>query len=435
MWLLPALSRIGTLALRTFYRFEMRGFEVPRSGPVLLVANHPNSIIDPGAVAAAARRPVRFLAKAPLFEYRFAGSLIRATGAIPVYRPKDDPGQKDKNAEMFRAVRDALAGGSAVGIFPEGMTHNLPGMVPLRTGAARIALGTAGLIGSTFPIVPIGLFFHRKETFRSRALALVGDPLAWDDLKGFGELDQNAVRELTRRIEEGLRAVTWNLERWEDAAAVETAAAIYGAEYSKKRGPEAYVQRLKNVSDGLRRMRERDPERIEPLFRSVLHFRDVLARVGLAPGDLSLNPRIGMAARWITRRALILLIGGPLAIAGRIIFYPPYALIAFLTDRFKLTPELKSTFKVLGGAVVYLVWILLLCSLLTWQFGLAAGTIGFVVLTLGAFATVLLYEKMQEDLEDARRFLLLRRRETLRERLLIRRAELAQELEELRLSL
>src|SRR5688500_15826801 len=117
MWLLPALSRIGTLALRTFYRFEVRGFEVPQSGSVLLVANHPNSIIDPGAVAAAARRPVRFLAKAPLFEYRFAGSLIRATGAIPVYRPKDDPGQTDKNEEMFRAVRSALADGSVVGIF------------------------------------------------------------------------------------------------------------------------------------------------------------------------------------------------------------------------------------------------------------------------------------------------------------------------------
>ena len=39
-----------------------------KTGPVLLVANHPNSLFDPALVLATAGRRVRFLAKAPLFD-------------------------------------------------------------------------------------------------------------------------------------------------------------------------------------------------------------------------------------------------------------------------------------------------------------------------------------------------------------------------------
>lgn len=78
------------------------GERVPRDGPVLLVANHPNSLLDPMLVAAAARRPVRFLAKAPLFTDKRVGWLMRAVGAIPVYRRSDDPAQMERNEEMFR---------------------------------------------------------------------------------------------------------------------------------------------------------------------------------------------------------------------------------------------------------------------------------------------------------------------------------------------
>ena len=421
--------------MRTFFRWEVRGCTVPEKGPVLLVANHPNSILDPGGVCAAARRPVRFLAKAPFFDRPLIGSLMRATGSIPVYRRMDDPGQIDKNEEMFRAVRQALSEGSAVGIFPEGMTHNLPAIAPLRTGAARIALGTAKGLGKTIPVIPIGLFFHRKEMFRSKALALIGEPVLWEDLADRGELDSDAVRDLTRRIDDAIRAVTLNLERWEDAPAVESAAAIYAAEFARKRGPEAYLQRLKNLSAGLERMRARDPERVDRIFRKVLHFREVLARVGLEPGDLSLKPDVRAAGRWMIRRLPVLLIGAALAILGRILFYLPYRLTGVLADRLPFPYETQSTVKVLGGTLIHLLWVILLSLLAGFLRGVWFGVGTFVILTLLAFLTVALYERVRDDLEDARRFLLLRRRDTLHERLLQRRGELAREIEALRLEL
>ena len=68
MWLLPVFSGVCSAATRLFYRFEVRGPAPPGTGPLLLLANHPNSLVDPALVSAAAGRRVRFLAKAPLFD-------------------------------------------------------------------------------------------------------------------------------------------------------------------------------------------------------------------------------------------------------------------------------------------------------------------------------------------------------------------------------
>ena len=109
MWLLPTLSRLSRLAAHGFYRLTLTGDTVPAEGPVLLVANHPNSLVDPLFVACAAGRPVRFLAKAPLFDHPTVGFLVRGSGAIPVLRRKDDPGRMEQNEDTFRAAYDALA--------------------------------------------------------------------------------------------------------------------------------------------------------------------------------------------------------------------------------------------------------------------------------------------------------------------------------------
>src|SRR5687767_14443711 len=124
MWLAPFLSHVSNAALRVYYRLHRAGGAVAPNGPVLLVANHPNSLLDPAMVALAARRPVRFLAKAPLFTDPLVGFLVRGAGSIPVYRKADDPSQVSRNEEMFRAVHDALGGGAAGGIFPEGVSRS-----------------------------------------------------------------------------------------------------------------------------------------------------------------------------------------------------------------------------------------------------------------------------------------------------------------------
>ncbi|HEX8360513.1 MAG TPA: 1-acyl-sn-glycerol-3-phosphate acyltransferase, partial [Longimicrobium sp.] len=286
MWLLPIFSPLSRFALRVFYRLGVTGERVPARGPVLLVANHPNSLLDPAAVVAVAGRPVRFMAKAPLFSHGAVGWLVRGAGAIPVYRKQDGPAATGANDDSFRAVQDALAEGAAVGIFPEGISHTSPALAPLKTGAARIALGAAARTGGAFPVVPVGLVFRDKESFRSEGMAVVGEPVAWDDLAGRGESDRGAVQELTARIAEALRQVTINLDRWEDAPLLETAEAIYSAETPTDPSPPARVRRMRQAAAALARLREDERGPWRSLAREVAGHARSLRVLGMTPEQL-----------------------------------------------------------------------------------------------------------------------------------------------------
>ena len=257
MWLYPALPMVAKAAVRSYYRVTVAGGRVPSEGPALLVGNHNNSLIDPALVVLAADRPMRFLAKAPLFVHPMIGWFIRGVGSVPVYRVQDDPTKVGQNADTFRDAFTALAQGDAIGIFPEGVSHTGSQLVPLKTGAARIALGAAARIGQAFPIVPIGLVIPDRETYRSEVHVIIGTPCVWDDLALRGVDDPEAVRELTARIDEAMRAVTLNLEDWEDAPLVHAAEAVWRAEVGATAEPAAALDRLQRITAALRAMRDR----------------------------------------------------------------------------------------------------------------------------------------------------------------------------------
>jgi len=409
VWLLPVFSQLSSLAVRTFYRLTVSGGRVPRTGPVLIVANHPNSLMDPALVAAVAGRPVRFLAKAPLFTDPTVGFLVRGSGSIPVYR-RMDGAVEGSNDDTFRAVHAALGEGSAVAIFPEGISHSEPSLVPLKTGAARIALGGAALLGAPLPIVPVGLVFRRKDTFRSEALAVVGRPVEWADLAGRGVDDHAAVRELTARIEGALAAVTLNLERWEDAPLVETAEAVYAAELPTNPSPAARVARLKRTTDTLARLRRERPGEWEELARSVHAHARTLRVLRMTPVEVKASASAAEAARWTFRQLTVLRALLPLAAAGMAVYYVPYRLTGVLANRFRPPHDIRATFKALVGTALHVVWTVLLAVGVGWRFGWPAGLAALVVLPGLAFLTVVVIDMWRRAGGEARRFFVRARR-------------------------
>src|SRR5207302_1847442 len=108
------------------------------------------------------------------------GFFCRAFEAIPVHRRQDASSDPAQNRETFDTARAVLARGGAIAIFPEGTSHSDPKLRPLKTGAARIAFGAAGALGDASPIriVPVGLYYRAKRTFRSAALLYFGEPFA-----------------------------------------------------------------------------------------------------------------------------------------------------------------------------------------------------------------------------------------------------------------
>jgi 1-acyl-sn-glycerol-3-phosphate acyltransferase len=152
-----------------YFRLERIGREhLPRSGPLLLAANH-RSFLDPFVIGTLVRRPVYYMAKRELFEKRWLAWLLNGLGAFPV-----DRGAGDKDA--MDTARAILARGDCVVIFPEG-TRVRPG--PLgdpRRGVGRLALETGA------PVVPVAAIgtedVRRGWRIRPRKVRLrVGRPL------------------------------------------------------------------------------------------------------------------------------------------------------------------------------------------------------------------------------------------------------------------
>lgn len=408
MWLLPLFPRVAAFATRTFYRTTITGGGIPRDGPLLLVGNHPNSLLDPLFLAAVARRPVRFLAKAPLFSNRWTAWAVNSVGAIPVYRPRDNPALVRQNESMFRAAHDALLARSAIGIFPEGMSHDAPSIAPLRTGAARIALGAKSRLGYSLPIIPVGLVLRKKEEFRSDAHVLIGEPVRWDDIDG-AEDSPHAVKELTARIDQSLRGVTLNLEQWEDAPLISIAEAIYVAELGAAAESGTLVDRWREAARILSATRRHGDTEAAELAREIRRHARALDLFGLSPADLGVQTDLRSAARWSTRK-IALPLELSVAALGAAIFWIPYRLTGVIENRAPTDGASRATFKLVAGAVLFLLWIVLL-GVLAWKLvGWTAGVATLAVLPVLATGTLALLERSSGAWGDARRFFLLRSR-------------------------
>ncbi len=432
MWLLLLFPVIARSAAWVYYRIRYRGGTVPRTGPLLLVANHPNSLLDPMLVVAAARRPVRFLAKAPLFTDAKVGWLVRASGSIPTYRRSDDPAQVGRNAEMFRAVHAAIGAGAAVGLFPEGISHSDPSLAPLKTGAARIALGAVQATGGAFPLVPIGLIFREKDVFRSDALVLVGEQVSWDDLAGRGEDDADAVRELTGRIDAALRRQTINLAAWHDEPLVDAAIRIWEAETGVRFSATERLGRTADVTRLLAMIRVGRNDADLELVREVQAHRRRLTRLGLRPADLGADTGSRRAIGWaVARLPLVLPFWALLGVVGWLLFLVPYRLTGVVVGRFPLESDTRSTWKLMIGIVLYSLWVVAL-GVVAWRLRSPWSGLGTVVaLPAMGMAGLLVRERWRGSWRDARRWLLLRSRRSLVDSLRATQRDLAARLDTL----
>ncbi|EED19702.1 glycerol-3-phosphate O-acyltransferase, putative [Talaromyces stipitatus ATCC 10500] len=117
-------------------------------------------------------------------------------------------------SQMFDAVYRGLESGGCIGIFPEGGSHDRPRLLPLKAGAAIIALGTlARSPDCGLTIIPCGMNYFHPNKFRSRAVIEFGPPVEVhpDQVAAFklgGNSKRNAVGSLLETIQEALDSVT-----------------------------------------------------------------------------------------------------------------------------------------------------------------------------------------------------------------------------------
>lgn len=432
-----ALRSAANVALGWYYGdVVVQGAErVPQRAPLLVVANHPNALVDALLVGTTLRRRVLLTAKATLFEHPVLAPLLRRVGVVPLRRAADERSATKRggatparNADAFQAVREALRTGSAVLVFPEGISHDLPELAPLKTGAARMALDAQGAGVRGLMVLPLGLVFERKEALRSRVLVRIGAPIDID--RWTAQAAAPDATRLTADIDDALRVVTLNFA--DDARAgravslARALAAIADVPPSLARPRPLSIEaeiarRVERATDGLVTAA---PDLVAQADRFTTRLAALEARLAerhATLSDVRSSPRIRHGAHFVVREAALAALALPIALLGRLTHWLPLRLARALAmrplaaDPSRDQPAMRT---MVFGLAFMLLWYLLQGVLVARWFGVPAAMLWLIVIFLAARVDFLFRDRLRRVYDRARTYLAMRDDPELRVRVL-----------------
>jgi len=184
-----------------YFRLRRRGLHrLPRTGPVILIANH-SSFLDPPVLGSACPRKVHFLIMRAMYDMLRFRWFYAGMEAIPVSADRQD-------AMSLRRALKALREGRVVGVFPEGR-RRLDGRVgEAQLGAALLAARSGasvvpvGIRGAYEALPPKGMFPWPK-----RIEVVFGEPLRWNggraDRRSLEAFSRSMMSSVAMLVEEG----------------------------------------------------------------------------------------------------------------------------------------------------------------------------------------------------------------------------------------
>jgi 1-acyl-sn-glycerol-3-phosphate acyltransferase len=372
-------------AVKAFFRrVEVGGTDnVPREGGGLVVSWHPNGLVDPGLILTQFPRPIVFGARHGLFKYPMLGVLLQEIGTVPIYRAIDmgasSPDARRKaNRKSLEALAARVAEGSFSALFPEGVSHDEPGLQVLRSGAARLFYRARQLTPEGRPkpvVIMAGLHYDDKQMFRSNALVtFLSLSLPEElDVTPEGDIDSDEVRELGRKltlhIETALRDVVHATDSWELHDLMHRTRRLVRAERARRAGADPgrttigeRVLGFARVRAGYYDMLRREPDAVASMTKRVGDYDKDLRALGLEDYDLDRDPELPnswLAALLGIQMLAVFLLLPPLVVVGYLVNLPTAGLLVLAAKAGAKKKKDKATVKLLLGTLLYpLTWIL-----------------------------------------------------------------------------
>ncbi len=469
------IYRFGTAWLRALLRVFFRRVEVtgigslPETGGGVFIAWHPNALVDGALILS--QFPGRMVvgARHGLFRWPLLGFVLRAFGAVPVYRRRDFPeargeendGRRDANEKSIDAMAASVASGAFALLFPEGQSHDEPFPTELRTGAARLyyrARERAASQADLPVIVPVGLHYDRKHLFGSSALVSFHAPLELPlDLQtpppeGATEEERRSrYRALTDELERSLREVVHATESWDLHHAMHRARKILREERAHRAGASLEkpdmrerVMAFSRLWEGYNDRARTHPREVIDVVRRVQAYDADLKALGIEDHELYggrrlFSPRSALSA--VLQVLLVYFVLPPILLIGYVVNLPAAAVVSLLSRWGAAARKDVASLKLLAGAVTFPLFWFAAALLVAWGDSRLArlyprfrgapiltGSVAFLLSAFGA-VTALHYQRIARQTFRAIRVGLTRwRRSEALERLRTERTELYDEL-------
>lgn len=160
-------------------------------GPILIVANHPNSFLDAIIIGAFFKKPIHFLARGDAFKKNHHRFFLRLLNMIPIYRLSEGKENLHLNEYAFNQSQKILENGGIVLIFIEGICLLTNQLQPFKKGAARIVLDYQGK--TDLKVLPIGIAYDRFNAWAKTVQMVLGKPIDSKSLVPFQERAKNMI--------------------------------------------------------------------------------------------------------------------------------------------------------------------------------------------------------------------------------------------------
>jgi glycerol-3-phosphate O-acyltransferase / dihydroxyacetone phosphate acyltransferase len=364
------------LILRIYYPNTkvLGGKHFKIDGPVIVISNHPNTLVDPLISAVRLRGSLYFLANAGLYINRIATFIFDTFYCIKIERIQDTNGRPVKNEASFKACDLHLGKGGNIFIAAEGTSVKGKKLLPFKTGAIRIALSASQ--GKEIKILPVGLNYRNPGKFGSALLVHVGDPIYLSQLLDQGESeDMGTVKKMTKKLEQKVRERIIHC----DDAEIEGLLDSY-LERSDIRNLDEWYHLGKSKALELNSLKVSDPMAFQLLLEDEKYRR---------PRVLNFWGKIGFG------------IGFPLFLWGLFHHLIAAGVPYFLSKYFNKYEEYDATFQILSGLVILPLFYAIQYNLVEWSLGGYAAFIYLITLPLFGYFAVYYYRLFQKFEIDA----------------------------------
>ncbi|CAL3969199.1 hypothetical protein PZA11_006187 [Diplocarpon coronariae] len=273
---------------------------------------------------------------------------------------EDFKGSKYKTApkvdqtQVYDAVFDRLSADGAVGIFPEGGSHDRTELLPLKAGVAIMALGAlAANPDSGLKIVPCGMNYFHAHKFRSRAVIEFGNPV--EVPKELVELYKNgerreAVSQLLDTVYQALVAVTVTSPDYDTLMLIQAARRLYNPT-GKKLPLPMVVELNRRLVKGYTHYKD-DP-RIVSLKKSVTDYNKQLRYMNIRDHQVEYAnfsiPKVVLLLLYRLGKISVLSIG---VIPGLVLFGPVFVASKIISIKKSKEALAASTVKLQGRDVM-----------------------------------------------------------------------------------
>lgn len=360
------LKIVLQITVRMFFRsITIRNKElIPAKGPMMVLVNHPSTFMDPIVVGTILNRKVFFLGKGILFKNRFARWFLPKLNVIPIYRQHDDPTEMGKNKEIFIRCFEHLEKGGALMMFPEGTSFTERKLRPIKTGAARIALGAEALNNFELGlhIVTIGLNYANQHKFNRDLYINIGKPIDIANYKeDYANDEFKTVENLTEEIRKNLEKLIIAIEDDKIDELVKNLEMLYKYKLSKdmgisKKDKDANFILTKNIIETVNHYLINDPKLVESIHSRINMYLNKLYQLGLRDTDIVQNQQSDSFIASNLKALMILIVGFPFYIYGLINNFSPFEIPSLLAKKISKTIEYRGAIMMVGGLFTFLIF-------------------------------------------------------------------------------